>query len=56
MRLRTALPWIVLMLASYLTAACHTGQASPSSMVTIPAGGILDGQHARGAGIRVRIG
>ena len=38
MHLRTALSWIALMLAAYLSAACHAGQASPPPMVTIPAG------------------
>ena len=38
MRLGIALSWAALMLAAYLSAACHAGQASPSPMVTIPAG------------------
>ena len=38
MRLRMALPWIVFLLAAYLSAACLAGQASQPQMVTIPAG------------------
>ena len=38
MRLRIALPWAVLMLASCLSAACHAGQAGQPQMVPIPAG------------------
>ena len=56
MSLRIALPWIALMLVAYLSAACHSVQAGQPQMVAIPGGGILDGQHAGGAGIRVRAG
>ena len=37
MRLRTALSWVALMLAAYLSVACHAEQASPTAMVAIPA-------------------
>ena len=38
MRLQIVLPWIVLLLAAYLSTACHATQASQPQMVTIPAG------------------
>ncbi len=43
MRLRTALPWIALMLVGYLTAVCHAGPAGQPSMVAVPAGEFLMG-------------
>ena len=38
MRLQIALTWIALMLAAYLSTACHPVQAGQPPMVTVPAG------------------
>ena len=46
MRLPMALPCIVCLLAAYLSAACHAGQASQPQMVTIPAGEFWMGSTA----------